>query len=106
MAKYHELVECSKDAIKEIKEMQKEQAELQSQIGAIQPYGYDGDIDIDKIDEHDRLCEQWQEVSEELAVLWANLDEWLQAEYEDVPYAKAARQGIAGFYREAGLVRN
>lgn len=81
MSKYHKLVKQCKNHIDAIKQ-------LRADADAAQEAGD---------------CERWCELDDRANVLIEQLDEIVQAEYENVPYAKPRQAGIAGFWREAGI---
>jgi len=110
MAKYNELIRENVDIIQEIKKLRKLQAELDAKAKQI----------ADQIDDEfygnrdgpqlGNLFEDQQEVERDRGGVYellmgyeADLNDIVRRAYEDVPFAHTAQQGIAGFYREAGL---
>jgi len=105
MAKYDQLVTKYADEITEIKTRQQEHTALIDQINALGLPILHPEPDYTAIAQLDDLCAQAEQINSDLLVACDMLDQDIQAEYHNVPFAGPRQAGIDGFYREAGLER-
>lgn len=93
MKKYQELVRDYAGTIARIKDLERQKEEARKALVDMNPDdpGY-----IDTVELHAYLDE---DIVEEKA----HLDFIIRDEYAGVPYRQRRQEGIAGFYREAGL---
>lgn len=95
MSKYHELIKTYADEIAEIKALKGEYDGLIAKVNAIDPVVHP-EPDWDALDEAN-------EIYQIMCICYDKLQQDIEAEYYDVPFAKPRQAGIEGFWRESGL---
>ena len=100
MAKYHDLVKEHKDTIEYIKKLHEKYENLNEKFAELARY----EKKYVPVPQYNfQYLEEADEVYRDMQVEIAELDQILQEEYRDVPFAKARQAGIDGFWRESGL---
>lgn len=103
MAMYHDLVKEYSGEIAEIKTRQTEHDVLVEQLSALPEPILHPEPDYVAIGQLDELADKASVAHDDLMVAWEILSQSIEAEYANVPFDLTARQGIDGFWREAGL---
>jgi len=98
MAKYNELLEIYDSEIKEIKQMEKRASALLKEIDEIESAASNADEAY--WGAQDKYSE-WNDLRNNINVLYDRLRQDIDIEYHDVPYAAPRKQGIARFWEEA-----
>lgn len=97
--KYQELVKKYQEQITSLKQAKARLDEAQAKFNAFKS-DYD---DIQSYSHSEELSHEWELANQEFQIQASELTRDVDAEYQDVPFAKARKQGIEKFWELAGF---
>jgi hypothetical protein len=99
--KYQDLV---KKYEVEVAEVRQAKARLDEAKKKFKAFNYDDDDDdIQRYAHSEELDHEWQLANQEYQIVASKLTQDIEAEYWDVPFAKARKQGIEKFWELVGI---